>query len=139
MNILVNILVVDDNKGDLELLGTAMRDANIENYHLFAFPESFLTAVAQSIPAVCIIDHQLGGIMGLEVMKSVLQIAPHSFIIILSGFGDIYEFMHYANDGADRFVLKGEIDYLQKLIGFVNEGIEDQKKYLSLKEGIQKL
>jgi len=137
--ILVNIIAVDDNEGDLQLLKNALTDDGIINYKLFTDAEKFLEEVEKNECPVCIIDHLLGSQTGYEIMLKVKSIAAHSFIIILSGYGDVYEFTQYANAKADRFVLKNEPLYIKKLLSFVTEGIRYQLNYLTLKQGIKSL
>lgn len=135
----ISIIAVDDNKSDLALLSDALQEAGIDNFKLFSFAEPFLVEVKSEECAVVIIDHLLEQQQGFDIMKQVQQVAPKTYIIILSGYGDVYEFVNYANGGAHKFVLKGENNYLQKLIGFVKEGVEFQRKLLALKEHIQEL
>jgi DNA-binding NtrC family response regulator len=99
------LLLVDDDDafrlvmgGELERLGFTILTAESG--------EEAIRQIERSQPEVILLDLQLPGISGLEVLKKAREISPESEIIILTGHGTI--------DTAIESIRAGAFDYVSK-------------------------
>jgi DNA-binding NtrC family response regulator len=116
-------LILDDDKDMLELIEVSLKDAGIKNYRLFYSDAAFIDGLSENMH-ILVIDHHLNGTVdGLDVMKRAIKKNPNVFVIAMSGNNDSRLVVEYLNEGANRFVLKNESDYLDQLVKFVRQGI----------------
>jgi len=116
-------LILDDDTEMLELIEAALKDAGIRNYKLFYSDAAFIEGLSENMH-ILVIDHHLNAkISGLDVMKRAIRKNPSVFVIAMSGNNDSRLVVEYLNEGANRFILKNENDYLDQLVKFVRQGI----------------
>ena len=116
-------LILDDDTDMLELIEAALKDAGIKNYKLFYSDAEFIEVLSENMH-ILVIDHTLNAtVSGLDVMKRAIQKNPSVFVIAMSGNNDSKLVVEYLNEGANRFILKNEPDYLELLVRFVRQGI----------------
>jgi len=116
-------MILDDDTEMLELIEAALKDAGIRNYRLFYSEAQFIEELSDNMH-ILVIDHILNAkVSGLEVMRRAIKKNPSVFVIAMSGNSDGRLVVEYLNEGANRFVLKNESDYLDQLIKFVRQGI----------------
>lgn len=130
------ILVLDDNKDDLELIGHHFKKHGIIDFKLFSDDESFLKEINEEV-IIVIIDHQISAIKnGLGVMKEVVKLNPVCYPIIVSGNDNPRIIMEYLNSDAFRYVLKNDEKYLDTIIIFVRQAKERINRVINyLKNG----
>ena len=116
-------MILDDDTQMLELIELALKDAGIKNYRLFFSDTDFIDGLSENMH-ILVIDHHLNGTVdGLDVMRRAIKKNPNVFVIAMSGNDDSRLIVEYLNEGANRFVLKKERDYLEQLVKFVRQGI----------------
>jgi FixJ family two-component response regulator len=100
-----DVFIVDDDPSIRELLCTAF---SMHGYRTVSFAESasFLAATRQRIPAFILLDINMPGRSGLEVLEA-LRIERHPApVFIISGHGDIAT--------AVEAIRRGAIDFIEK-------------------------
>ena len=99
------ILVVDDEKGQREILDTILRK---EGYKIATVPgaREALERIETEEYDIILSDLKMQGISGLELLEKVLGIDPRQCIIIMTAHGTI--------DSAVEAMKKGAFDYLEK-------------------------
>lgn len=83
----INVLLVDDDRIDIENITTLLTSNSSTNYHITAadsFPKAIST-LKKSAFDVCLFDYYLGGYTGLELLEKVHQIDPDTSVIMLTG------------------------------------------------------
>lgn len=100
-----SILVVDDEKNTRLALEEALAPAGHRIFSV-ADGETALTTVETRRPALMLLDLQLPGIDGMEVLRQAARIHPEVRVIIITGHGSI--------DNAIEAMKLGAIDFLQK-------------------------
>ncbi|HEX7889248.1 MAG TPA: response regulator transcription factor [Ramlibacter sp.] len=82
-----------------------------------ATPDSCIHGILASQPDVVVLDHQLDGGTGLQVLKAVREADPQvAFVVFSNNSAPAYR-KRYLNDGAARFLDKStEIDQLAQAV-----------------------
>ena len=99
------LLIVEDDDSLRDRLAMAMEKRGFTTHTAASVAEG-LSAIEQDIPNFAIIDLQLLDGSGLDVVKSLEDLAPEARTIILTGYGDIPTAVAAARIGA--------VDYLAK-------------------------
>lgn len=100
-----NVLVVDDEPQVLRALRTALT-GNGFAVNTAATGESALDRLAMELPDVLILDLNLPGLSGLEVVRQVREWAPHLPIIVVSVRDAEKDKVAALDLGADDFITK---------------------------------
>ncbi|MBZ5527730.1 MAG: sigma-54 dependent transcriptional regulator [Acidobacteriia bacterium] len=105
MTLPAHILIVDDEEGIRESLGSILRD---EGYHAEAVAsgEEALQRLAAGDVEVVLLDIWLKGIDGLETLGRIQSLAHPPAVIIISGHGNIETAVRATKLGAFDFVEK---------------------------------
>jgi len=84
------VLLVDDER---EFAATLTERLSLRGYEASAAftAEEAITAVAASAPDVILLDLNLPGVRGVELLMTLRQLLPHGEIILLSGHLDLAE------------------------------------------------
>ena len=84
------VLLVDDER---EFATTLTERLSLRGYEASAAftAEEAITAVAASAPDVILLDLNLPGVRGVELLMTLRQLLPHGEIILLSGHLDLAE------------------------------------------------
>lgn len=100
-----NILVVDDEKSMREILQIFLKN---EGYHVSAATngETAIEAVKKDIFDLIITDMKMPKVGGLELLRTVKQITPHTLVVLITAFG--------TTDSAVEAMKHGAYDYIQK-------------------------
>ncbi|MEJ7611352.1 MAG: response regulator [Ferruginibacter sp.] len=127
----VNIatFILDDDQELLDLIKAAVDEAGIKNYKLFTDEGLFLKGLTDEIH-VCVVDHFLTKLTGLDIVKEIKCKNEHSYVIAYTGMFQPKVIIDYINSGIDRFVDKNSNGHLQQLTGFLHEGIASATKRL---------
>lgn len=101
----VNIVILDDHPGSLELLATALKrpDAVI---HTSADPVRGMELIRQLRPRLVLTDLMMPGLNGLEVLQQITKFDPTIDVLLMTG--------HYTTETAVEAIRSGAADYLQK-------------------------
>jgi len=84
------VLLVDDER---EFAATLTERLSLRGYEASAAftAEEAINAVAASTPDVILLDLNLPGVRGIELLMTLRQLLPHGEIILLSGHLDLTE------------------------------------------------
>ena len=84
------VLLVDDEREFATTLTERLRLRGYEASTAFTAEEA-IAAVAASAPDVVLLDLNLPGVRGIELLMTLRQLLPHGEIILLSGHLDLAE------------------------------------------------
>lgn len=100
-----SILVVDDEKGQREILQTILKK---EGYRIVEVPSAkeALARLAEDEFDLILTDLKMPGMSGMELMEEILADTPHQSVVIMTAHGTI--------DSAVEAMRKGAFDYLEK-------------------------
>lgn len=123
------ILVVDDNEEILVALKMFLGE-HFSEVHTQEDPESALAFLSQHKIDLCILDMNFSpgsssGKEGLELMKNIRGIHPHTVIIFITAYGDMDLVITAVREGATDFIQKPWND--QKLLATVRSAMELSK------------
>jgi diguanylate cyclase (GGDEF)-like protein len=130
------ILIVDDDKILSEHLKAGLAD---ENYHMVAVNKgSAAIELAKSeVFNLAILDLVLPDIQGIDLMRSLNQISPHTNFIVLTGYATISSAIEALKVGAYDYLIKPfDLDHLKLVI---RRGLEKQRLTVKNLELIEKL
>lgn len=101
----VQIVVIDDNPGSLELLSSALSRSGVV-VHSASVPSQGLDLVQSLHPQLVITDLVMPGLSGLDVLREVVRFDPGIDVILMTA--------HYTSETAVEAIRRGAADYLQK-------------------------
>jgi DNA-binding response OmpR family regulator len=84
------VLIVDDEREFATTLSERLRLRGYEAHAAFSAEEA-LKAVGAPAPDVVLLDLNLPGVRGVELLMTLRQLLPHGEIILLSGHLDLAE------------------------------------------------
>ena len=117
-----SVLVVDDDPGVRELLVEILeRDARLRVAGEACDGADAVEAVARLKPDAIILDHQMPGMTGLQVLPVLRRQAPNAVVVMLSGTPNP-DFARLATEaGADAYFPKGVrlFDLLETIVSFL--------------------
>lgn len=116
----MNLFIVDDNKllaTDLKLFLENRFGSDLSISH-FCDGESCLEMVDE-LTSIVILDYNLEGKNGLEILKAIKAINPKTEVIMLSGNEDIAIAIQTFRAGAKDYVVKGRSDW-KKITKIIN-------------------
>ncbi len=122
---LVQMVIIDDNAGSLELLSTALAREGLRIITA-QDPEEGLDAIFREHPDIVLTDMVMPGIGGLEVVERVVEFDPAIDVILMTA--------HYTSESAVEAIHKGASDYLNKPVSIsalrerVSKLIEDTRR-----------
>ena len=99
------ILVVDDDPAIHAIVGRWL-DAEGYRFRSFDDGESCLGALAESLPSAILLDLDLPGIGGLEVLERIKRAQPHLPILILTGDEQVETVVSAMQAGAYDYLVK---------------------------------
>ncbi|MBK6834333.1 MAG: response regulator [Bacteroidetes bacterium] len=115
----INLFIVDDDKLMVATLKQFLQNRFQNDINVFTFydGESCLESVNKETDVV-ILDYNMTGKNGLDVLKSIKMINPKTEVIMLSGNEDMATAISLFRAGASDYVLKGEGSWkkLSKLV-----------------------
>ncbi|UKS24735.1 response regulator [Paenibacillus sp. HWE-109] len=108
MNRLVKLCVVDDIRSVVEMITSKIpwQDHGIEIVGSATNGEEGLAVILASQPDLILTDIRMPKMDGLEMTRSILEVLPHSKVIILSAYTDF--------DYAQKAIQYGALDYVKK-------------------------
>jgi len=102
---MIDIVVIDDNPGSLELLSTALARSGVA-IHTAQNPEEGLALVRKLRPRLVITDLVMPGMDGLGVLEQVVSFDPLIDVILMTA--------HYTTETAVSAIRRGAADYIEK-------------------------
>jgi signal transduction histidine kinase len=121
----VNVLVVEDNAGDVELLRRMLNDRTLGVFEVTAVGRlsEAVTHLAAHPVDIVLLDLGLPDAMGLEALRAVHAVAPDVPLIVLTGSIDQATASQALQEGAQDVLIKGGVaDHsLQRMLHYAIE------------------
>jgi DNA-binding NtrC family response regulator len=103
----VRLVAIDDDPVALELVVEALAQGNLEILTATHAKEG-LELVLRRHPEIVLLDLRMPEITGMELLEKILEAAPTTDVILITG--------HYSTESAVEAIRKGASDYLNKPI-----------------------
>ena len=97
--------IIDDEAKVRDALTLLLSTAQIES-RSYASAEEYLASVPLKKPACILLDNQLPGMSGIELLKRITGAASNSAVIMVTGYGDVPTAVSAMKLGAFHFVEK---------------------------------
>jgi two-component system response regulator FixJ len=97
--------IVDDEATVRDSLAVLLSTAGIKS-RAYASTEEYLASVPLSEPACVILDNQLPGLSGMELLKRLADRASNTAVILITGYADVPTAVSAMKIGAFHFVPK---------------------------------
>jgi len=104
---ITKIFLIDDDELFSKVIQLALEENDSYDVSFFSTGEQFLECIDQ-YPDVVIIDYNLPGIGGLEILERVKNYSPDIKTIILSGQEKVDVVVEAYNKGADNYIIKND-------------------------------
>ena len=119
-----SVLIIDDEP---ELRNLLVKLLNLEGYKVQSAEDgrSGLTLVQKEDFVVVVTDVRLPDINGIELIKSIKSVNPHTEVIVLTAYGTIEDGVRAIKEGAFDYITKGDED--NKIIPVIQRAIEKAK------------
>jgi len=108
----IEVLLIEDDAGDLLLTKRMLAKTDYNAFHLIC-AESLSTAIKCSTEGkidVILSDLNLPDSSGIETFLKLKLQVPEIPIVVFSGFGDEAEFLKAVREGAQDYLIKGQVD-----------------------------
>ncbi len=112
--------IVDDEANVRDALTVLLSTAQIES-RSYGSAEEYLTSNQLTNPACVLLDNQLPGMSGIELLKRIVASAIDSNVVMITGYGDVPTAVLAMKAGAFHFVQK-PFD-AEALLGIVEEAL----------------
>lgn len=99
------ILLVDDDPLNLDLLEQELEDLGYTTARASSGPEA-LTKIDTAYPNLVLLDYQMPGMNGIEVLREIRATAPDLPVVIVTAFGTIERAVDAMKAGANDFITK---------------------------------
>jgi two-component system, NtrC family, response regulator AtoC len=106
-NYITSIFLVDDDEMYSTIMKTSLEQNDHYDVRLFSNGEDFFKHIHEN-PDVVIIDYQLPGMSGIEILKKIKQFNPAIATVILSGQDKVEVVVEAYNNGANNYIIKKE-------------------------------
>lgn len=134
----VVVFVLDDDQDTLDLIKEDFEEAGIKDYELFTSEREFLAKFNENVH-VAVLDHYLQGSaeIGYDIMQTIFEMnRKHNSpiqckVIIISGQKNQQVTKWYLNNGAFKYLDKGEDGFNSNLISYVKQAVADAEVALT--------
>jgi len=111
---LIKVLIIEDNPQDLRLIEEMLREVKNPSFELIGSNtlEDGLKHLVNEIFDILLLDLSLPDSTGLDTFASVYEQAPEIPIVILSGFDDENAAIKAVREGAQDYLVKGQVNSL---------------------------
>ena len=130
------IIIVDDDPGIREALGSLIRSVGVQAKVLASVPE-FLNEGRPDGPTCLVLDVRLPGRSGLDFQRELAAANIHVPIIFITGYGDIPMSVQAIKGGAIEFLTKPFRD--QDLLDAIQLGLARDRAWLENEKAIAAL
>jgi two-component system response regulator FixJ len=128
--------IVDDEVRVRDALALLLSTAQIES-RSYASAEEYLASVQWDEPACVVLDNQLPGLSGIDLLKRIAEAASDIAVIMITGYADVPTAVAAMRAGAYHFVEK-PID-AEALLITVEEALARSDKLLNSKVEAQEI
>ena len=97
--------IVDDEARVRDALALLLSTAQIES-RTYASAEEYLASVRWDEPACVLLDNQLPGLSGIDLLKRIAEAASDTAVIMITGYADVPTAVAAMRAGAYHFVQK---------------------------------
>ena len=125
-----NILLIDDNPGDVELASVMLAGASAATFHLESRERlaTGLERIAQGGIDALLLDLGLPDSQGLKTFERVHEAAPSLPVVVMSSLDDEQVAMRAVEIGAQDYLIKGRLDS-RALSHAILFAVERQKRH----------
>ena len=108
----IRVMLIDDDKDEASLTRSLLARVEDIRYELDWVPtfHEGLASIARGEHAAYLIDHQLGGLTGVDLVREARQAGSLAALIILTGIRDRATDLEAMQAGATDFLAKGKTD-----------------------------
>jgi two-component system response regulator FixJ len=128
--------IVDDEASVRDSLALLLSTAQIES-RTYASAEEYLASVRWDEPACVVLDNQLPGLSGIDLLKRIAEAASDTAVIMITAYADVPTAVAAMRAGAYHFVQK-PIDP-EALLLTVEEAFARSNKILDLQAETQEI
>ena len=128
--------IVDDEVRVRDSLALLLSTAQIET-RTYASAEEYLASVRWDEPACVVLDNQLPGLSGIDLLKRIAEAASDTAVIMITGYADVPTAVAAMRAGAFHFVQK-PID-AEALLITVEEALARNDRILNHKAEAQEI
>lgn len=126
----IKILILDDDRGEWELMAIILKQEGIdmEDVSFYDSSKNFFEALGE-FPRVIVLDYRLSeGKTGFDVMTETQKLCENCYYIIITG-GSVKDhiIIEFLNNKADWFILK-EGNYLTQLATAIKAGLAEVQR-----------
>jgi two-component system response regulator PilR (NtrC family) len=125
---MAHLLIVDDQKAICELLEITFRKEG-HRVEVATSPEAARRRVESQIFDIIITDIRMPGGSGVDLLRYAKEMAPSTFVILITGVPTLETAIDAVNAGADRYVIKGD-----KLTEELRHAVKQCSDHLKLKK-----
>ena len=124
--------IVDDEANVRDALNVLLSTAQIES-RSYGSAEEYLTSNQFTTPACVLLDNQLPGMSGIELLKRIIDSASDSNVVMITGYGDVPTAVLAMKAGAFHFVQKrfdaeALLSIVEEALSRDDESRDDQAK-----------
>ncbi len=126
---MIRVLLVEDNRGDVELVRVRLREAPSQPHELIVAEtlEEGLEKLASAAPHVTLLDMNLPDSDAHETVRRVRTASAEAPIVVLTGIDDLETAVSALRDGADDYIAKVELLREGALIRPIRYAIERRR------------
>lgn len=133
MKKLPKIFIVEDNAFYASLLENEIVENRLGEVESFSSGESFMENLFK-MPDIVLLDHNLGSMEGVDILKKIKSINPNIQVILLSGQEKMCVAINSLKYGAYDYVEKNDLSFnrikaLIKRISKFNQILEEQRQF----------
>ncbi|MCC5929779.1 MAG: sigma-54-dependent Fis family transcriptional regulator [Cyclobacteriaceae bacterium] len=134
---MTRIFLIDDDEMYSQIIRSTIESNDLFDVEVFYSGEEFLEKLSER-PDICIIDYNLPGISGVDVLKHIKAYDPDIAAVLLSGQDRVEVVVEAYNNGANNYIIKNEnvIPELQNALKNLAKQIGLKKELLELKSQI---
>ncbi|TWT88867.1 Photosynthetic apparatus regulatory protein RegA [Pseudobythopirellula maris] len=100
-----SLLLVDDDEFLRERMSRALAARGLQ-VRAAAGADEALALVRESAPDMAVLDLKMPGMNGIDLLKEIKRLSPHTEIVILTGYGSIANAVEAVQAGAANYVTK---------------------------------
>jgi two-component system, NtrC family, response regulator AtoC len=132
-NYITKIFLIDDDEMYSMIIKDSIEQNDLYDVQIFKSGEDFFNNIHLN-PDVVIIDYNLPGMSGIEILKKLKQYNPDVATIILSGQDKVEVVVEAYNSGANNYIIKGD-----RVIVELSHAIKNLSTNSNLRKEIQEL
>jgi hypothetical protein len=138
----ITAIAIDDDPGDAEILRNhlaAIPEWHVEFTHFTGIRDGVRTVIEENVDVV-FLDYNLGDVTGLELLARIRREGVLNPIVILTGHGDEYVAAEVTRNGADGYLVKGDVspELLRQVVENARQNALARRKSLEERQTIQR-